>query len=251
MSRLSLALLIATLVAFAGAAQASESLKRDCTQDSGMHIADLLGCCGDVHQSYSGTESGRMTVALVEIRNTLRKGCVNQGSPEYLEILLDSAGAYLARAQATVSEGRDASAVSAALNDTNKSIGIIQAFLREHPKEASQVWYWIATALQQAGRPWLALEFVSKLDPRCCKKDQINEFRGELLFELGINDAASKAYSEWLSESSDYYCGHSVSLSHVDTLRHHGFVIPKVDEGPQENCIVLSAWVPYVRFPRR
>jgi tetratricopeptide (TPR) repeat protein len=249
--RIASMLLVSVLIAAATTAYARESVKRDCTTDSEQRIANLLGCCGDVSQSYAGTEVERMTAAIDAIAATKREGCMNQESPEYLEVLLDQAGAYLARARARTSEERDQHAIIGVLSDTNKSVAIIEAFSLKHPKEASLVWYWIATALQKAGRPWMALEFVSMLDPHCCKQDQINEVRGELLFELGIYDAASRAYSAWLSQSSDYYCGHSVSLSDAATLRHHGFSIPEVDEGPQENCFVLSGWVPYVRFPRR
>jgi tetratricopeptide (TPR) repeat protein len=244
-------LLVSILITAATAAYAGESVKRNCTSDSEVRIANLLGCCGDVSQGYSGTDVERMTAALDEIAETQRKGCLNQGSPEYLEILLDQAGAYLARARARISSEHGPRATIIASDDANRSVAIIEEFSLRHPKESSLAWYWIATALQKAGRPLMALEFVSKLDPHCCRQDLINEIRGELLFELGIYDAASEVYSKWLSQSPDYYCGHSVSLSHVDTLRHRGFPIPKVDEEPQNICIDLSDWVPYVRFPRR
>ncbi len=250
-SRIASMLLASILMTSATAPCARGSVKRDCTSDSELRIANLLGCCGDASQGYSGSEIERMTAAVDLIAATQRKRCVNQESLEYLEIVLDKAGAYLARARARVSAGHDPHAIISALKDTNTSVAIIEEFSLEHPKEASVAWYWIAEALQQAGRPWKALEFVSMLDPHCCKQGQVSEFRGDLLFELGIYDAASRAYSDWLSQSSDYYCGHSTSLSHVDVLRREGFSIPKVDEAPQVQCVDLSGWVPYVRIPRR
>lgn len=97
-----LGFLTTTAIAYAG-----ESVKRDCKSDSEQHIADLLGCCGDVLQSYPGTEVERMTAAIDAIDSILRNGCVDHKSPEYLAILLDRAGAYLARGRARTSQERD------------------------------------------------------------------------------------------------------------------------------------------------
>jgi tetratricopeptide (TPR) repeat protein len=203
-----------------------------------------------VQQGYPGTEVERATAAIREIDAILHKGCMNSKSLVYQEITLDRAGAYLERARAKQSDGGRRDSTVDALNDANTAVAIVEDFTRKNPKESSYAWYWIAMTLQRAGRPWMALKFISTLDSNCCKIDQIKEFQGELLFELGMYDAASKAYSEWMSRASDY-CGHALSLSHANTLRSRGFSIPNVDVGSEDNCIVLSGWVPYFRFSRK
>jgi len=230
----------------------------DCGSYYESRVAYLLGCCGDVVGNYPGPvfpgsldNVQRGELALAEIDSATRRDCTNPRSAAALGMVLDKAGAHLLRAEALASKavtqkGESRAALSAA-DDAVAAVSILKDFTSEHPAESSKLWGWIATAFWRAGNPWQALAFVSTLSAACCDEREIARFKGDVLFDLGILDSASFAYSQWLSGASpSLYCGEERSLQNAKELRLRGFAIPEASLQLGGSCGQADGWRPYI-----
>ena len=216
----------------------------------------LLGCCGDLEGDYPGprfpgslSHGERARFALNEIETAYRKQCADRHSPEFLSLALDKVGAYILLAQALTSEvpakeGRKPTYIEAA-QKADLAATALTNFVSEHQPEACRVAPWIAEAYLRAGRQWQAVAFVSTQRPECFREGA--RFIGDVLFDLGVLDAASRAYSNWLGgEGPSLVCdAERKSLSNAEELRQRGFDIPKFSIPLQEPCETLP-WMPYV-----
>ncbi len=260
------ALSLVTICEPAFPAQATD--RTDCSSRYEQKIASLLGCCGDIPAPIAGTDDQRANEALKEIAAALEDKCLNHSSPQYLELLLDSAGAHLMRARAELSLRASTSGHAASrseLNDAREAVKLIETFASQHPIQTAQEWRWIAGTLQRAGDPWAALYFLSSLSPKCCNEGELDEVRGGLLFELGMFREAAESYTRWVelqfpaanavvmssvaNRPLGQSCGHETSLANAAVLRNKGFNIPDVTIEQNGVCEVLGTDTFYVRLP--
>lgn len=221
-------------------------------------VAYLLGCCGDVAPNPPGppfpgslSKGQRALLALNEIDLAQKRGCVDGGSREHLSLLLDSAGAHIMLAQAlsvdAVTQTAGSGVARRAATEADSAIAILRAFTGQHPVESSKVWSWIAEAFRQAGNPWESLAFLSGLEAKCCDPRQVARLKADLLFDLGVADAASVEYSKWLAgRGPSDFCGEENSLRNASQLRERGFTIPEVFRQSQGVCMPPLGWPPYV-----
>jgi hypothetical protein len=248
------------LVVIPCAAGAPAEKGRDCGSYYMDRVAFLLGCCGDVTPNPPGppfpaplSKAQRAMLALNAISLAQKRGCVDSASRKHLSLRLESVGAHIMLAQAlsvdAMTQTSGSGVARGAAAEADSAMAILKAFTRQHPIESAKVWSWIAEAFRQAGNPWESLAFLSGLDANCCDPRQVARFKGDFLFDLGVVDAASVAYSRWLvGRGPSDFCGEEISLRNASELRRGGFTIPEPLVQPQGVCMPSPGWQPYVVF---
>jgi hypothetical protein len=194
-------------------------------------VSFLLGCCGDISVYPPGPpfpdkldDRERATLAIREARESLEI-CGDKGSPEYLSMILDMAGAYLLRSDAVTEAGNTgtrAERLRRAAADARSALAILLAFEKEHPRESFRVWKWMATALSRTGSPWDALQFLVGLPVGDAEKGERSRYEGDVLFRIGLRGAAADAYVEWLSSAHVNPCAQD-SFAMAAVLETSGF----------------------------
>jgi hypothetical protein len=243
------------LVAAVGLLRADEK----CATYHEQRVAYLLGCCGDLSvvppgPLFPGNLDARQRATLaIKEASLSRKVCTEKGTPEYLSLILDMAGAYLMRANATTYTAKAdtrTDSLRTAASDAASALQILLAFNREHPSESFRSWKWIATALNQAGSPWEALLFLSRLPPEYAEQGERRRFEGDLFFRLGMEGAASSAYAEWLSASNVDQCALE-SFAHAALLENSGFRLPQHQRSENVLCETQSFHYYFFVHPAR
>lgn len=227
-----------------------------CAKHYEQRVDYLLGCCGDTSTNYPGPlfpgdldARQRAGLAIEEARRALNV-CSEGKSLEYLSLTLDLAGAYLMRADAAVYKStadRKTDSLRAASRDADSALQILLAFNREHPSEAFRTWDWIANSLSQAGSPWGALVFLSRLPPGYADQGELRRFEGDLLFRLGMEGPAANAYAEWLSSPKVDECALG-SFANVALLHQSGFRFSRYSRSENSICGAIGFRFPYYTF---
>jgi hypothetical protein len=222
-----------------------------CTQYHASRVGFLLGCCGDQRIHYPGPpfpdsmdEVERATRALREVEAATRLSCYTQTSRGARLLTLNGIGAHIMRAQARARFSPD-SIPSSAQDDIKVASDELRRFVRLNPTTAVRIWAWIAVAFQLSGQLWDSLMFLNQLPKGCCDEDELNALRGDLMFDLGIYQAAAEQYSRWLAASPSL-CGHSRSLLNLRELRQRGFKVPLTSTDDSAKCAIVEDWQPYV-----
>ncbi len=225
-------------------------------------VAYLLGCCGDQVVNYAGprfpyplSEMQRATFALKEIDRATATGCRQDGPEKRLDLLLNRVGALLLRARARLRVAQSAADLHTAEADAETASRELHALVAAHPRALEKLWFWVASSFRVAGRSWAALGYLSQLDrSSCCKQYLVNALKGDILFDLGVYDAAARAYSLWLGSADRHdVCAMEAHLARAAELHRRGF---KIEGFPAKNpdWVVCGAgsdveWAPYVGVP--
>jgi hypothetical protein len=249
---------IASITQAFGSQQKTES----CAPYYETRIAFLLGCCGDLELGYPGprfpvqdSRSERATLAITEVDQALRQKCLDNTNPKFFDILLDRVGAYILRASENFgNQNSDNTAPLRATNDFVQAGRFLDDFVHRYPSESVARWYWITEALERAGEPRSALQFITRLPSDCCDEAEIARVRGDLLFNMGNQGGAAAAYAQWVktsNQTSNLKCNHPTSFAHATLLDSNGFLaLPPPSRQKSMSltfCFSSDGWSPYFR----